>query len=85
MDYRKLQNGSDIRGIALATEDGPEVNLTPEAVERIGAAFAQEIRSRSGKEHPRISVGRDSRVTGEMLSFSVLPPTEAPWVESVAE
>ena len=72
MDYRKLQNGSDIRGIALATENGPEVNLTPEAVERIGTAFAEEIRRRTGRERPRISVGRDSRVTGEMLSEALI-------------
>ena len=72
MDYSKLQNGSDIRGIALATENGPEVNLTPEAVERIGSAFAEEMKKRIGKDCPRISVGRDSRVTGELLSEALI-------------
>lgn len=38
--YMKLQNGSDIRGIAVAGVKGENVNLTPEIAKNIGAAFA---------------------------------------------
>lgn len=31
-DYKKLQNGSDIRGVAIAVEGGKSVDLTEEAV-----------------------------------------------------
>ena len=30
MDYKKLQNGSDIRGVALEGIEGQSVNLTEE-------------------------------------------------------
>ena len=39
MNWMKLQNGSDIRGVALEGIEGEHVNLTQEAVETIGKAF----------------------------------------------
>ena len=41
MDYSKLQNGSDIRGVAIAVPGGKEVNLTEESCTNIGSAFAK--------------------------------------------
>lgn len=72
-DLSKLQNGSDIRGTALATAGGPEVNLSQEAARCIGGAFASWLSYELEKpcEALRIAVGRDSRVTGEAL-FSAL-------------
>ena len=35
-DYSKLQNGSDIRGIAIDGVEGEKVNLDREAAERMG-------------------------------------------------
>ena len=35
-DFKKLQNGSDIRGVAIETEGGKPVNLTQNSVVRIG-------------------------------------------------
>ena len=35
----KLQNGSDVRGIAVEGVPDEKVNLTPEAVNRIAAAL----------------------------------------------
>ena len=40
MDLRKLQNGSDVRGIALDGVKGEEVNLTNEASYKIAKAFS---------------------------------------------
>lgn len=73
-DYRKLQNGSDIRGIAMENETGA-VNLTKEAVRDIAAAFAVWLRTKKGydeKKELRIAVGRDSRLSGETLVNAVL-------------
>ncbi len=68
MDYKKLQNGSDIRGVALEGIEGQHVNLTESACRDIGRGFALWLRQRSGKDCLRVSVGRDSRLSGETLA-----------------
>ena len=40
MDYAKLQNGSDIRGVALEGIEGQHINLTEEVCRNIGRGFA---------------------------------------------
>ena len=68
MELMHLQNGSDIRGVALANEAGRSVDLTEEAVRRIGVAFVSFLKERTCKETGlRISVGRDSRLSGPQL------------------
>lgn len=62
MDYQKLQNGSDIRGVAL----GDDANLTEQAACDLAAAFAEWLASR-GTAKPKIAIGMDSRVTGPAL------------------
>ncbi|MCC9082240.1 hypothetical protein LOS20_10390 [Enterococcus faecium] len=44
-DMKALQNGSDIRGIALPVE-GYEVNLTTDMVKKIGWGLANWIKKR---------------------------------------
>lgn len=68
-DFKKLQNGSDIRGVAIETEGGKPVNLTQNSVVRIGAAFALFAADRANKpaSELRIAIGRDSRLSGEQL------------------
>ena len=68
MDYKKLQNGSDIRGVALEGIEGQHVNLTEEVCRNIGRGFALWLKARLGKDTLRVSVGRDSRLSGEMLA-----------------
>ena len=68
MDYKKLQNGSDIRGVALEGVEGQAVNLTEEVCCNIGRGFALWLYDRMGKDKLRVSVGRDSRLSGEMLA-----------------
>ena len=68
MDYKKLQNGSDIRGVALEGIEGQHVNLTEEVCRNIGRGFALWIKAKTGKtEGIRVAVGRDSRLSGETL------------------
>ena len=68
MDYKKLQNGSDIRGVALEGIEGQHVNLTEQVCRDIGRAFALWLKNKTGKESGiRVAVGRDSRLSGETL------------------
>ena len=67
MDYKKLQNGSDIRGVALKGIEGQHVNLTESVCKDIGRGFALWLRQKTGKDHLRVAVGRDSRLSGETL------------------
>lgn len=69
-DFKKLQNGSDIRGVAIETEGGKPVNLTQNSVVCIGAAFALFAADRANKpaSELRIAIGRDSRLSGEQLT-----------------
>jgi len=70
MDLLKLQNGSDIRGIALEGVTAEVVNLTPVIANRIGQAFAQWLAQKLevSVDTLRIAVGRDSRLSGPNLS-----------------
>ncbi len=67
MDYKKLQNGSDIRGVALEGIEGQSVNLTEEVCKNIGRGFALWLINKTGKKDCRVAVGRDSRLSGEKL------------------
>ena len=68
MDYKKLQNGSDIRGVALEGIEGQHINLTEQACKDIGRGFALWLIQKTGKTSGiRVAVGRDSRLSGETL------------------
>ena len=66
----KLQNGTDIRGIALEIEDF-KVNLTKSAVYDIAVGFSKWLYKKYGQSIS-IGVGKDSRLTGDMLKESVI-------------
>lgn len=78
-DYSRLQNGSDIRGVAIDGVAGEEVNLDAEAAERIAKGFLYYLVIHTGKPASEltISVGRDPRLSGPALAesfFRVLAP-----------
>lgn len=66
MKYSKLQNGSDIRGVAMENSAGEAVNLTEDAVKSIARAFAVWLKESKGND-VRIAIGRDSRLTGPQI------------------
>lgn len=72
--YLKLQNGSDVRGVALEGIEGEAVNLTPEIARNIAAAFAKYLSEKCEKELSEltISVGHDSRLSADQLKKGVL-------------
>ena len=63
---QKLQNGSDIRGVALKGVHGEEVNLTPEVATQLGRAFAIWLNKKI-KGARKVAVGTDSRISGGSL------------------
>lgn len=67
IEYKKLQNGSDIRGVAMDGIEGQPVTLTAEAVTNIAKAFVLFLQERTGKSELWLSIGRDSRLSGEAL------------------
>lgn len=69
MDWKKLQNGSDIRGVAMDGIDGENVNLNTQVASIIGRAFSQWLSLQSGKPESqlKIAIGRDPRITGHEL------------------
>jgi phosphomannomutase len=68
-NWNKLQNGSDIRGIALEGVKDENVNLTPEVAKILGQAFATWLWQKVNKPNTEliISVGRDSRLSGPAI------------------
>jgi len=71
MDYKKLQNGSDIRGVALEGIEGQHVNLTEQVCRDIGRGFAVWLYKKAGKKDLRVAVGRDSRLSGKTLCDAI--------------
>lgn len=69
-----LQNGSDIRGIASEGVAGEQVNLTPEICAAISRSFVRWLSQKTQKSAAelKIGVGRDSRISGELLASSVI-------------
>lgn len=63
---KKLQNGSDIRGVALQGVAGEEVNLTPDVAKLLGSSFAEWLR-RKNHGDGKVAVGTDSRISGPAL------------------
>lgn len=74
IDWKKLQNGSDIRGVALEGVPDEAINLTPEVAKVLGNAFVQWLTRQNHKspEDLTVAVGRDSRLSGETLTQSVI-------------
>ena len=63
MQLSSLQNGSDIRGVAM----GPQANLTAKEVDTLSRAFALWLAGRTQRTAPRIAVGMDARLSGPAL------------------
>jgi len=80
--YLELQNGSDVRGVALATEGSRTlVTLTPERAAEIAGAFARWLKASTDRREQhdavrggvfRVAVGRDPRLSGPALRDAVI-------------
>jgi phosphomannomutase len=72
INWKELQNGSDIRGVAMDGIPGEKVNFNPEVVEKLARAFAIWLKTEFTIEKPLVAIGRDSRLTGEILMKSFI-------------
>ncbi len=77
--WLKLQNGSDIRGVAIAGVEGQPVTLDDPIVRSIGFAFAQWLSERLGKpvDQLKISVGHDSRISANQIKTCIFQGIES--------
>ncbi|KAG2729903.1 hypothetical protein I3760_01G269700 [Carya illinoinensis] len=74
VDFLKLQNGSDIRGVSVAGVEGEPVNLTEPVAEAIAAAFSGwlvEKKKADASGHLRVSIGHDSRISAQVLQDAI--------------
>ncbi len=74
IDWEKLQNGSDIRGIALEGIEGEKVNLTPDIIKILGKSFTLWLSKNLNRKTSEltISIGRDSRLSGQKLAQATI-------------
>lgn len=74
MDLMKLQNGTDVRGVAAPGVEGQSVNFTPAIAKKIAGAFVVWLAEKKGlpAENLKISVGHDSRITADELKAGIL-------------
>ena len=73
-DLLRLQNGSDIRGVAMEDASGEPVTLTAAVVSRIAAAFTRWLAKKTGRplRDITVAVGNDSRLTADALRHEAL-------------
>jgi phosphomannomutase len=85
--WLRLQNGSDVRGVALDGVAGEAVNLTPEIVRPIGFAFAQWLAEKKGipVSKLKVAVGHDSRLSADMIKTAVFQGLEKAGCAAIAD
>lgn len=71
MDLFKLQNGSDIRGVAVDGVKNEPVTLTPDIAYVLAQGFYAYLTNKTGKENLTVSVGHDSRISANALKTAV--------------
>ncbi len=64
--YKQFKSGTDIRGVAVEGVEGQSVNLTDEVIQKMADGFVLWLSKKLDKSPDRlkISVGRDSRISG---------------------
>ncbi len=67
--WSHFKSGTDIRGVAVDGIEGEPLDMTDEVIEAIIFAFVYQLSVKSGKpaNELKISVGRDSRISGERI------------------
>lgn len=73
-DLKKLQNGSDIRGIALSGVSGELPNLTVDETILLSRGYLLWLSKKTGKppEELTVAIGRDPRLSGNELKNAIL-------------
>ena len=68
--YKQFKSGTDIRGVASEGVEGQNVNLTDEVVAKMADGFVLWLSQKVSKpcNELKISVGRDSRISGPRIA-----------------
>ena len=74
LELKKLQNGSDIRGVSLDGVQGEPITLGKEEARALTRGFILWLQEKTGKlpSEMRISVGHDSRVSADALKEALI-------------
>ncbi len=74
MKLMQLKSGTDVRGVAVATEKYPEIQLTDDAVKYISCAFIKFLSDKTEKAYGdlTVSVGHDSRISADRIRNAVI-------------
>ena len=82
-ELMKLQNGSDVRGIAVEGVEGESVNLTTESVNRIASGFVEFLSNKlnKSKNDLKIAIGHDSRISAPQIKSAAIKALVASGVE----
>ena len=83
--WKQFKSGTDIRGVATAGA-GYEVNLTDESVTAMVNGFILWLAKKTGKnpDELKISVGRDSRISGPHISSLAMNTMKKAGVEVIS-
>ena len=71
-DWKSLQNGSDIRGVAVDGIESEPITLSQEILKKIAWAFSSRLKDKVKKQDVSISVGHDSRISANELKKAVI-------------
>ena len=68
--YKQFKSGTDIRGVASEGVEGEPLNMTDEVIKNMAGGFALWLCDKTGKKASEmtVSVGRDSRISGERIA-----------------
>ena len=80
--YMKLKSGTDIRGVAVETENSP-VQLTDETVFNLTVGFVKWLEKEDRIKSKRIAVGHDSRISAERIKTAVILAVNACGITAV--
>lgn len=74
MKLMHLKSGTDVRGVAVATEKYPDIQLTDDVVKYISTAFIKFLSEKTGKAYSdlTVSVGHDSRISADRIRDAVI-------------
>ncbi|CAL5224325.1 g6994 [Coccomyxa viridis] len=71
--YMPLQNGSDVRGVAVEGVPGEKQTLNATVAYFMGCGLAEQLAQRQGvsPQSLRVSIGRDPRISGPLLAAAL--------------
>ncbi len=83
--YKNFKSGTDIRGVASEGVPGQNVNLTDETVKKMAYGFLLWLAEYSEKKPSEltVSVGRDSRISGERIASAVIDSLKSAGVKVI--